>query len=61
MAKAGIKLEEYFEELLVNIYPDKNFPKSPQKDDVGGSEDSEDEFVQPRKKRFKIDDRMLFR
>ncbi|KAM9311439.1 transcription intermediary factor 1-alpha [Gastrophryne carolinensis] len=61
VAKAGIKLEEYFEELLVNVYPEKSFPKSPQKDDVGASEDSEDEFVQPRKKRFKVDDRMFFR
>lgn len=67
VANAGIKLEEYFEELLNGIYRDKMFPKmqqqqqQQQKEDLQEeSEDSEDDIVQPRKKR-KLDDRMFFR
>uniref|UniRef100_A0A8C5WD38 RING-type E3 ubiquitin transferase n=1 Tax=Leptobrachium leishanense TaxID=445787 RepID=A0A8C5WD38_9ANUR len=62
VAKAGIKLEEYFDDLLANIYSDKKFPKTAHyKDDYLASEDSEDEFVVPRKKRFKGDERLLFK
>ncbi|CAH2276514.1 transcription intermediary factor 1-alpha isoform X1 [Pelobates cultripes] len=62
VAKAGIKLEEYFDGLLVNIYNDRKFPKTGHyKDDLLASEDSDDEFVVPRKKRFKIDERLLFK
>ncbi|XP_077324881.1 transcription intermediary factor 1-alpha isoform X1 [Lithobates pipiens] len=60
VANAGIKLEEYFEELLNGIYQDKMFPKSQQKEICEESEDSEDDIVQPRKKR-KLDERMFFR
>ncbi|XP_018424925.1 PREDICTED: transcription intermediary factor 1-alpha isoform X1 [Nanorana parkeri] len=60
VANAGIKLEAYFEELLNKIYQDKSFPKIVQKDNCEESEGSDDECVQPRKKR-KGDERMFFR
>ncbi|KAM4748618.1 transcription intermediary factor 1-alpha [Rhinophrynus dorsalis] len=61
VASAGIKLEAYFEELLINIYRERKFSKSTFKDDMGASEDSDDEFVAPRKKRFKGDERQFFK
>ncbi|KAM8973919.1 transcription intermediary factor 1-alpha isoform 2-T2 [Pelodytes ibericus] len=62
VAKAGVKLEVYFDELLINIYQDQKFPKTgSSKDEFGVSEDSEDELVVPRKKRFKGEDRQLFK
>ncbi|KAM8979509.1 transcription intermediary factor 1-alpha isoform X2 [Sarcophilus harrisii] len=65
VASAGIKLENYFEDLLKNLYPEKKFPKQEFKnetEDTIFSDDSDDDFVQPRKKRLKsIDDRQLFK
>ncbi|KAG8442664.1 hypothetical protein GDO86_011452 [Hymenochirus boettgeri] len=61
VASAGIKLEAYFEELLVNVYRERKFPKMNNKNEAGGSEDSDDDFVAPRKKRFKGDERLLFK
>ncbi|XP_063785425.1 transcription intermediary factor 1-alpha isoform X2 [Pseudophryne corroboree] len=61
VANAGIKLEAYFEELLLNIYRENKFPKYTYKDEFGVSEDSEDEFVAPQKKRVKTDDRVHFK
>ncbi|XP_074123910.1 transcription intermediary factor 1-alpha isoform X2 [Sminthopsis crassicaudata] len=65
VASAGIKLESYFEDLLKNLYPEKKFPKQEFKnetEDTIFSDDSDDDFVQPRKKRLKsIDDRQLFK
>ncbi|ELW68820.1 Transcription intermediary factor 1-alpha, partial [Tupaia chinensis] len=56
VANAGIKLESYFEELLKNLYPEKKFPKLEfrnESEDNKCSDDSDDDFVQPRKKRLK--------
>ncbi|XP_053321238.1 transcription intermediary factor 1-alpha [Spea bombifrons] len=62
VAKAGIKLEAYFEELLTNVYQDKKIPRSgSHKDELGVSEDSEDEFVAPRKKRYKGEERQILK
>ncbi|XP_053575657.1 transcription intermediary factor 1-alpha [Bombina bombina] len=62
VASAGIKLEAYFEELLINLYRDKQFPKTEDnKNEFGLSDDSEDDFVTPRKKRFKGEERQLFK
>lgn len=65
VANAGIKLESYFEELLKNLYPEKRFPKVEfrnEPEDSKFSDDSDDEFVQPRKKRLKsMDDRQLLK
>ncbi|KAG9472269.1 hypothetical protein GDO78_020599 [Eleutherodactylus coqui] len=59
VATAGIKLESYFEELLANIYREKKFPKLTY--DFGVSEEETDDFVVPRKKRFKGDERIFFK
>lgn len=65
VANAGIKLESYFEELLKNLYPEKRFPKLEFRHDVEDckfSDDSDDDFVQPRKKRLKsMEDRQLLK
>ncbi|XP_012498209.1 PREDICTED: transcription intermediary factor 1-alpha [Propithecus coquereli] len=65
VANAGIKLENYFEELLKNLYPEKKFPKLEfrnESEDNKFSDDSDDDFVQPRKKRLKsIEERQLLK
>ncbi|XP_058537303.1 transcription intermediary factor 1-alpha isoform X2 [Ochotona princeps] len=65
VANAGIKLENYFEELLKNLYPEKRFPKlefGNEFEDNKFSDDSDDDFVQPRKKRLKsIEERQLLK
>ncbi|XP_064145745.1 transcription intermediary factor 1-alpha isoform X5 [Loxodonta africana] len=64
VANAGIKLESYFEELLKNLYPDKRFPKVEFRNEPEDnfSDDSDDDFVQPRKKRLKsIEERQLLK
>ncbi|CAK6434369.1 unnamed protein product [Pipistrellus nathusii] len=65
VASAGIKLESYFEELLKNLYPEKRFPKLEfrnESEDNKFSDDSDDDFVQPRKKRLKsVEDRQLLK
>ncbi|XP_055447017.1 transcription intermediary factor 1-alpha isoform X3 [Bubalus kerabau] len=65
VANAGIKLESYFEELLKNLYPEKRFPKLEFRNDSEDnkcSDDSDDDFVQPRKKRLKsIEERQLLK
>ncbi|XP_075414833.1 transcription intermediary factor 1-alpha isoform X2 [Tenrec ecaudatus] len=65
VANAGIKLESYFEELLKNLYPEKRFPKVEFRNDPEDnkfSDDSDDDFVQPRKKRLKSsEDRQLLK
>lgn len=62
VASAGLKLEAYFEELLLNMYPERKFPsKGLYNIDGQFSDESEDEFVVPRKKRFKGEDRQLLK
>ncbi|XP_053465300.1 transcription intermediary factor 1-alpha isoform X2 [Nycticebus coucang] len=65
VANAGIKLENYFEELLKNLYPEKRFPQLEfrnESEDNRYSDDSDDDFVQPRKKRLKsIEERQLLK
>ncbi|XP_072000932.1 transcription intermediary factor 1-alpha isoform X5 [Engystomops pustulosus] len=57
---AGIKLELYFEELIANIYREMKFPKLAFEFGAGEEEPPED-FVTPRKKRFKGDERIFFK
>uniref|UniRef100_A0A8B9N1B7 Transcription intermediary factor 1-alpha n=1 Tax=Accipiter nisus TaxID=211598 RepID=A0A8B9N1B7_9AVES len=63
VADAGMKLEAYFEELLSNLYPERKFPVQPncqsEKDNPELTDESDDDFVQPRKKRLKGEDRQL--
>ncbi|XP_009286686.1 PREDICTED: transcription intermediary factor 1-alpha [Aptenodytes forsteri] len=65
VADAGMKLEAYFEELLKNLYPERKFPVQPncqsEKDNPELTDDSDDDFVQPRKKRLKGEDRQLLK
>ncbi|NXV97992.1 TIF1A factor, partial [Calonectris borealis] len=65
VADAGMKLEAYFEELLRNLYPERKFPVQPscqsEKDNPELNDDSDDDFVQPRKKRLKGEDRQLLK
>ncbi|NXX38335.1 TIF1A factor, partial [Tricholaema leucomelas] len=65
VADAGMKLEEYFEELLRNLYPERKFPVQPsclsEKDNPELTDDSDDDIVQPRKKRLKVEDRQLLK
>ncbi|NXW22514.1 TIF1A factor, partial [Circaetus pectoralis] len=65
VADAGMKLEAYFEELLSNLYPERKFPVQPncqsEKDNPELTDESDDDFVQPRKKRLKGEDRQLLK
>ncbi|KFQ11039.1 Transcription intermediary factor 1-alpha, partial [Leptosomus discolor] len=65
VADAGMKLEEYFEELLRNLYPERKFPVQTncqsEKDNPELTDDSDDDFVQPRKKRLKGEERKLLK
>lgn len=60
-----MKLEVYFEELLNNIYPEKKFPVQPhsrvENENSELADDSDDDFVQPRKKRLKVEDRQFLK
>ena len=54
----------YFEEKLQELYPDQTFPveaeeevKAAEEEDL--TEDSEDEFVEPRRKRLKTHEKAL--
>ncbi|NWR74035.1 TIF1A factor, partial [Centropus unirufus] len=65
VADAGMKLEAHFEELLANLYPDRKFPVQvncqSEKDNSELTDDSDDDFVQPRKKRLKGEDRQVLK
>lgn len=65
VADAGMKLEAYFEELLKSLYPGRKFPVQSncqsEKDNPELSDDSDDDIVQPRKKRLKGEDRQLLK
>lgn len=60
-----MKLEVYFEELLTNLYSNRKFPAQPYCRTGEGSpdltDDSDDDFVQPRKKRLKGEERQFFK
>ncbi|XP_007907565.2 E3 ubiquitin-protein ligase TRIM33 isoform X1 [Callorhinchus milii] len=62
VAQAGKALEIYFEEKLQGIYSDQTFApllesESDHEEDARVSEDSDEDFVQPRRKRLKSEDR----
>nr|XP_028603100.1 transcription intermediary factor 1-alpha isoform X1 [Podarcis muralis] len=63
VADAGMKLEAYFEELLKNLFPERKFPAQPycraDRDSPNSTDDSDDDFVQPRKKRLKWEERQF--
>ncbi|XP_018424979.1 PREDICTED: E3 ubiquitin-protein ligase TRIM33 isoform X1 [Nanorana parkeri] len=61
VAQAGKAVALYFEDKLPGIYPDRTFPPlpdfEPEDDDGEITEDSDDDFVQPRRKRLKSDEK----
>ncbi|KQL51958.1 E3 ubiquitin-protein ligase TRIM33 [Amazona aestiva] len=61
VAQAGKAVALYFEDKLPEIYPDRTFqplPEFEQEEDDGEiTEDSDEDFIQPRRKRLKSDDR----
>lgn len=66
MALSGKAVSLYFEEKLQEIFPGQSFPettelenpdvKEKEEDDT---DDSEDDFVQPRRKRLKVEDKLV--
>lgn len=54
----------YFEEKLLEIFPDQTFPVAMEKEeqadgDKEDAEDSDDDVVQPKRKRLKVDAEMF--
>ncbi|XP_054904443.1 E3 ubiquitin-protein ligase TRIM33 isoform X2 [Poeciliopsis prolifica] len=66
MAISGKAVSLYFEEKLQDIFPDQHFPDSPEpgssdekeREEVD-TEDSEEDFIQPRRKRLKTDEKLV--
>ncbi|XP_061900352.1 E3 ubiquitin-protein ligase TRIM33-like [Entelurus aequoreus] len=66
MAISGKAVGLYFEEKLQEIFPGQNFPVTADDDipetqerQADETEDSEDEFIQPRRKRLKTDEKLV--
>uniref|UniRef100_A0A8C1DID5 E3 ubiquitin-protein ligase TRIM33 n=1 Tax=Cyprinus carpio carpio TaxID=630221 RepID=A0A8C1DID5_CYPCA len=63
VAEAGKAVSLHFEEKLLEIFPDQTFPvvleKEIQAEADKDSEDSDDDFVQPKRKRLKVDTEKL--
>ena len=75
MATSGNAVSVRFEEKLKEVYPGQSFPEAPEPEfQEGGGEtpkpqtpqkedeatdDSEDDFIQPRRKRLKVDEKAL--
>ncbi|XP_069075009.1 E3 ubiquitin-protein ligase TRIM33 isoform X1 [Pleurodeles waltl] len=61
VAQAGKAVALYFEEKLPGVYPDRTFQplpeNEPEEDDGEVTDDSDEDFVQPRKKRLKSDEK----
>ncbi|KAF1594655.1 UNVERIFIED_CONTAM: E3 ubiquitin-protein ligase TRIM33, partial [Eudyptes pachyrhynchus] len=61
VAKAGKAVALYFEDKLSEIYSDRTFTPLPEfeqdEDDGEVTEDSDEDFIQPRRKRLKSDER----
>ncbi|XP_031724731.1 E3 ubiquitin-protein ligase TRIM33 isoform X2 [Anarrhichthys ocellatus] len=67
MAISGKAVSLYFEEKLQEMFPGQSFPETPEtpdtdcpeKMDDGDTDDSEDYFIQPRRKRLKTDEKVV--
>lgn len=72
MAVSGKAVSVYFEEKLQEIFPGQSFPEPPDEQTVDTNEkekemdregeeteDSDDDFIQPRRKRLKTDDNIF--
>ncbi|TNN55199.1 E3 ubiquitin-protein ligase TRIM33 [Liparis tanakae] len=67
MAISGKAVSQYFEEKLQEMFPGQSFPETPatecpetkERMDDGETDDSDEDFVQPRRKRLKTDEKVL--
>lgn len=64
VAEAGKAVSLYFEERLLEIFPEQTFPVMMEKEtqieaEKEDSEDSDDDIVQPKRKRLKVDTEKL--
>uniref|UniRef100_A0A668AB67 E3 ubiquitin-protein ligase TRIM33 n=1 Tax=Myripristis murdjan TaxID=586833 RepID=A0A668AB67_9TELE len=67
MATSGKAVSVYFEEKLLEMFPGQSFPETPETESVDTEEkeeeeptdDSEDDFIQPRRKRLKTDEKVV--
>lgn len=63
MAEAGKAVSLHFEEKLLEIFPDQTFPlvmeKEVRAEADNNSEDSDDDVIQPKRKRLKVDTEKL--
>ncbi|XP_028265700.1 E3 ubiquitin-protein ligase TRIM33 isoform X2 [Parambassis ranga] len=66
MAVSGNAVDLYFEEKLQEIFPGQNFPETPESEisdekekEDNDTDDSEEDFIQPRRKRLKTDEKVL--
>ncbi|XP_071369803.1 E3 ubiquitin-protein ligase TRIM33 isoform X1 [Centroberyx affinis] len=67
MAATGKAVSVYFEEKLQEMFPGQSFPETPEpetpdteeREEEEATDDSEDDFVQPRRKRLKTDEKVV--
>nr|XP_020468285.1 E3 ubiquitin-protein ligase TRIM33 isoform X3 [Monopterus albus] len=66
MAVSGKAVSLYFEEKLQELFPGQSFPETPEPESLGEKEkedddtdDSEEDVIQPRRKRLKIDEKAV--
>ena len=69
MAISGKAVSMLFEEKLLEMYPDQSFPETPEDESAvtdpdeekeqEATDDSGDDFVQPRRKRLKLDEKVM--
>ncbi|XP_029011428.1 E3 ubiquitin-protein ligase TRIM33 isoform X2 [Betta splendens] len=64
MAISGKAVSVYFEEKLQQMFPGLSFPetaepKSPEENEEEETDDSEEDIVQPKRKRLKVDEKLL--
>ena len=65
MAISGKAVSVYFEEKLLEIFPGQSFADTPEpempeeKEKEYETDDSEEDFIQPRRKRLKTDEKIV--
>lgn len=66
MAVSGKAVSLYFEEKLQEVFPGQMFPDTPEPEspetaekEANDTDDSEEDFIQPRRKRLKTDEKVL--
>lgn len=66
MAISGKAVSLYFEEKLQEMFPGQSFPETPEPESLdenpkeeNDTDDSEEDFIQPRRKRLKTDEKTV--